>query len=806
MEQFELEETGRFGTLNSKRRMDNVRKKGGGMSRFMANQWTAKLLPLCALLAVTGWSAVPAWPEPDREMKPWAYNWWMGSAVDEPGLEAQCAAMAAAGFGGFHAIPIYGAKGYEQRYRSYLSPTWMEGFALAVCLAEKHGLGVDMTMGSGWCFGGPQLAPEEGCWKLSKTRDGKPPYVTWSRTGQKVKRAGPGGVGPMMDPYSQKAMRDFLAPFAVFDAPDAAKPRRVYHDSWEYFQAGWSPELFEAFKRKRGYDLQEHLKELAGIGTPEEVGKVRLDYRETLSDIIIEDTFPLWVEWAHRHGIQTRNEAHGSPANWLDFYAMADIPETEMFAEECQDILISQFASSAAHVTGKRYVTSESCTWLKEHFTETLGDFKVFIDRLFLSGVNHMYYHGCCYSPTDAIWPGWCFYASAEMNPRNPIWRDAVYLNAYITRCQSLFQTWTPDTDTLLYWPIRDAWYEEDGFERMMTVHDATRWFHAKPIGQEARKLAAEGYAFDYVSDRQLQNLDLSRYARLVIPTCKQMPAKTREAVERFNQRPARPEPFPGNGISFTRFRRGNETLYFLVNTNRTEMAFNGKPSASGKRAYLMDPMTGAIHSTALAADGTLRFTLAPFASRFLLISPDADEATAAKPEPRIDRSIPIRFTTPWRLTPVCGGPDLPPEREMTALTTWSRNADGSENPFCGTMRYSASFTCDPIPGGTVALDLGRVCQSARIQINGRDAGFAIMPPYRVTFPASLIKTGTNTLVIEVTSTPANRIRWNDQTGVNWKYFHDANMITYGYKGPFNASRWPLADCGLFGPVTLWSE
>jgi len=144
----------------------------------------------------------PQWPEVSRDAKPWAYNWWMGSAVDAEGIEAQCKAMKEAGMGGFHVIPIYGARGYENRYRKYLSPDWMVAFKMAVDTAGKYALGVDMTMGSGWCFGGPQLVPEYGAWKVETVPGGKPPYIKWSLTEQKVKRGGLGGVGPMMDPYS----------------------------------------------------------------------------------------------------------------------------------------------------------------------------------------------------------------------------------------------------------------------------------------------------------------------------------------------------------------------------------------------------------------------------------------------------------------------------------------------------------------------------------------------------------------------------------------------------------------------------
>ena len=744
-----------------------------------------------------------SWPAATQDSKPWVYNWWMGSAVDEKGLEAQCAALEEGGFGGFHVIPIYEARGWEAKTRRFLSDEWMRAFADAVRIGKAHGLGVDLTMGCGWCFGGPQLRAEQGCWKLEATPNGQPPYVTWKLTGQKVKRAGPGGQGPMMDPFSKSAMVDFLKPFtAAFDAPEASRPLHVYHDSWEYFGAGWSPELFAAFKVRRGYDLRDCLKELSGRGRAEDVSRVRLDYRETLSDIVIEETFPMWVRWAHDRGIRVRNEAHGTCANWLDFYQLADIPETEMFAEECRDILVSKFASSAAHVAGKRLVSSETCTWLKEHFTETLADFKVFIDRLFLAGVNHIYYHGCCYSPVEAVWPGWCFYASCEMNPRNPIWRDVNRLNAYVTRCQSMLQACEPDNDTLVYWPVRDYWATADGFEAMMSVHNATNWFHAQPVGAVARDLAARGCAFDYVSDRQLQTLDLSRYCELVVPPCSRMPEAAKAAVARFARRGSRCEPFPAKGIAFTRFRRGSEAVYFLVNTNDARCAATVLPSCGVGHAWQMDPMTGEISEIGMDAKG-VDLSLDPFASLFLVVRTD-EPATLPVCRPALEQDERI-LSGPWSLTAVCGGPELPSPRRMDCLSTWSRNDDGSECAFSGTMRYRTAFDLKSVPSGAI-LDLGEVRDSAVVRVNGREAGFSFMAPFRVKIPAEALRTGENEVEVDVTSVGANRIRWNDRTGVKWKYFKDANVIAYGYTGPFDASKWPLRDCGLLGPVRLVSD
>ena len=719
---------------------------GKGTERSMEKFLIATV---CALQFLVNAEVLPAWPAATKESKPWVYNWWMGSAVDAEGLEHQCREMAAKGFGGFHVIPIYGAKGWESKYREYLSESWIEGWNMAVRTARRYGLGVDLTMGSGWCFGGPWITKADAC-----------------SSGMKVKRAGPGGKGYMIDPFSASSMSNFIARFEPFfgkNAKGVERPRAFYHDSYEYYGA-----------------------------EPKIPGK--------LADLQF-DAFKVWADWCKANGYLTRNEAHGSPGNWLDLYSLADMPETEMFARECRDILISKFASSAAHVMGRRLVTSESCTWLNEHFNETLAEFKMFIDRLFLSGVNHIFYHGLCYSPVDAVWPGWCFYASSQMNPRNPIWHDVDLLNAYVTRCQSMFQSCTPDEDTLLYWPYEDCAAKMKVPKKTMSVHNSAEWFNPLPIGAAARRLAAEGVQFDYVSDRQLRTLDLSRYARVVVPEGANVPAETAKAIAAFKgTRVAKAEPFARAGLSAVRLRRSGETVYFIANTNDTGIVGRFIPSARGKTAALMNPMTGAVDFADWRDGEGFEISLEAGESVFLAVKNNsAARKLRARPKAADGKTV---LNGRWTLTPVTGGPSMPMARTMEKLTTWSRNEDGSENPFCGTMRYACHFDYQSSGGKFVEFDFGDVRQSMRVKINGEDAGFAIMPPYRVTVPSSLLKAKGNIREVDVTSIGANRIRHNDRTGVEWKYFHDANMITYGYKGPLNASGWPLADCGILGPVT----
>ena len=97
-------------------------------------------------------------------------------------------------------------------------------------------------------------------------------------------------------------------------------------------------------------------------------------------------------------------------------------------------------ASSAAHVMGHPLASSETCTWLREHWQVALSFTKPEIDRLFTTGINHILYHGAVFSPQDAAWPGWLFYASTQFNPNNTWWGDFAALNASSmkTRCSCI--------------------------------------------------------------------------------------------------------------------------------------------------------------------------------------------------------------------------------------------------------------------------------------------------------------------------------------------------------------------------------
>lgn len=824
------------------------------------------LLLLLARVAV-GQSADPRWPETTQQSKPWTRWWWMGSAVDSANVTAELESLAAAGFGGVEVTSIYGVRGYEHAVVPYLSDRWIDLLRHAAAEARRLGMGLDMPPGSGWRLGGPGVPPEDAGASLSIEADAvRGGYVAETRpSGEKVKRAAPGGQGNAIDPFSRAAVQRYLSAYAdrIKTVPNGTI-RAFFHDSYEYTGNG-SAELFDTFLRRRGYDLKRYLPALRGKGDADSVARVKSDYRETLDEMLLEHLLQPFTAWAHGRGSLSRNQAHGSPGNLLDLYAASDIPETEVFGPlggPDSDPLISKFASSAAHVAGKPLTSAETGTWLGEHFTVTLEQLKHAVDQLFVSGVNHIIYHGTAYSPAEAAWPGWLFYASTQLNPRNAIWRDLPALNAYVARVQSVLQFGRPDNDVLLYWPIYDNWHDTTGLRSSFGVHRPT-WFHGKPVGATARALWQAGYGFDYVSDRLLKtNVSPSDYRAIVVPLTAHMPEATLARLLDLARAGAKvifverlPADVPGLARLEERRRRledvkgrlapgghgghggnvllGDSVVRLLdaAGVRRERMVDHPgvryvRRNHEGGRDYFIS------HAGSRALDGWMPLAVSPAA--VAIMDPMSGETGLARLRKQTDGraeiylrlepggsiilrtfDLPVRGGAPWRyrrpLGPgvelrgpwsvsfVAGGPALPASLRTDTLVSWTELGDEEARRFAGTARYRIRFDA-PGQAGSYLLDLGRVAESARVRLNGKDLGILFARPFSLE-TGPLRRTG-NDLEIEVTNLSANRIRDLDVRGVPWKVFEDINFVGIDYK-PFDAARWPPLPSGLLGPVRL---
>ncbi|ARS40670.1 glycoside hydrolase [Sphingobacteriaceae bacterium GW460-11-11-14-LB5] len=391
-------------------------------------------------------------------------------------------------------------------------------------------------------------SPTSGSWDIYAAFAGK--------TRQMVKRAAPGGEGFTLDHLDKNAVDVYLKRFSDAFGSKPQGVRSFFNDSYEVYGATWTPTFFQEFKKNRGYDLASHIKELSGKdSTNENIARLKSDYRETMDELLLHNFTQNWTGWAHQLKSATKNQSHGSPGNLLDLYGAVDIPETETFGSsyfpitglrrDAADIrnvdpdpMMCKFASSAAHTGGKKLASSETFTWLTEHFKTSFSQCKPEAEQLFLAGINHIFYHGTTNSPTNAPWPGWLFYASVEMNPNNSLWPHAQGLNNYITRCQSILQSGKPDNELLIYWPIYDVWNKGKGLDMALKVHDVDEWLHPTAFYKLSKELSKSGYSFDFASDRLLKqstvnqalistNAAAAPYQVLIVPQCEMISPET---------------------------------------------------------------------------------------------------------------------------------------------------------------------------------------------------------------------------------------------------------------------------------------
>ena len=654
----------------------------------------------------------------------------------------------------------------------------------------------------------------------------------------KVKRAAPGGEGLVIDHFDRKAVGNYLAHIeAAFERTKTPYPHTFFNDSYEVSEATWTPTLLDEFEKRRGYRLQDYLL-LLQKGDP----KIVSDYRETLGDLLLENFTQQWTAWAHQHGAITRNQAHGSPANLIDCYAAVDIPEIEGFGlselgikglrkdpgktrKNDSDFSMLKYAPSAAHICGKPYTSSETFTWLTEHFRTSLSQLKPDIDLMFCAGVNHMFFHGTCYSPKDDPWPGWKFYASIDMSPTNSIWRDAPYFMQYVERCQSFLQMGEPDNDFLVYLPVRDMWQKQtDKLLMQFSIHQMGKL--APEFIQSILDIDRAGFDCDYISDKYLltttfkdgllQTAAGTRYKGLVIPECKMMPEKVRQHINQLQaegahiiygtratdlRQAAKPELMKLEcGLKAIRRKNATGYHYFIANLTPNDINDRLPLAVSFKSATWFNPLNGDICPATVSGD-SIDICLRSGESMILQTYSEATLQNDKRGMPD-DKAIVCALNGPWTLSFTEEAPKVNRTFALDRLQTWETLDDDSAKVTMGTGVYTTKVKLTKKDlTGRWQIDLGDVRESARVYINGQFIGCAWSVPF-VLDCKNTLKAGTNEIRIEVTNLPANRIADYDRRGIKWRKMEEINVVDINYKQTTYDS-WAPVPSGLNSEVCL---
>jgi hypothetical protein len=537
-------------------------------------------------------------PDDARIMMRW---WWFGPTVSKAGLARELKTMKDGGIGGVEIQPVYpvtlddAAAGLVTH--TFLSDTFIDHVRFAARTARELGLRVDMTIGSGWPYGGAQVSMDDAAGKLRMERVAVPAgarlvpvpdirvgerllaaflapasapvtaasarevtdirdgllrvpdasaqprealFFINSHSGMMVKRSAVGAEGYVLDHYDRSALDRYLGHVGnrLLSAFDGVPPTAVFCDSLEVYDSDWTDRFLESFKVRRGYDLRPHLPVLA-LGSGTEADALRHDWGQTLTDLLDEQFMGPMQAWATAHGTKFRLQGYGVPPATISSNAGVDLPEGE--GAQWKTLRASRWAASIGHLYGRPVISSETWTWLHSPvFLASPLDVKAEADVHFLQGINQLIGHGWPYTADGVAYPGWRFYAAGVFNEKNPWWTVMPDLSRYLQRVSHLLRQGQPIADVAVYLPVADTWaHFVPGKIASMIETMSQR------MGEDVvASILESGFNLDFVDDGVLATrasvkdgelvVGTNRYRAIVLPGIERIDPATLRRLETF--------------------------------------------------------------------------------------------------------------------------------------------------------------------------------------------------------------------------------------------------------------------------------
>ncbi len=242
----------------------------------------------------------------------------------------------------------------------------------------------------------------------------------WRQSFASVYHGAPGADGPVVDHLDRSAVTSYLNRMS-----EALNPvlggnlgdglRAIFCDSIELSGANWTSDFAEEFKKRRGYSLEPWMQ--FAIYDPRKkypndlpsdpqfkraIRRVRYDFNRTFVELFHERFITTFHRWCKRNGVASRYQAYGYPAlmGMLGGYMIPCISEGDTWlfhhggkqGATLQNIryeVWNKYASSAAHLQGRRLVSCEAMTNPRGVFMATLQYIKQATDINFITGVNN---------------------------------------------------------------------------------------------------------------------------------------------------------------------------------------------------------------------------------------------------------------------------------------------------------------------------------------------------------------------------------------------------------------------------------
>lgn len=304
----------------------------------------------------------------------------------------------------------------------------------------------------------------DGEWEISR--------FVCANTGEMLKLPSPNSKGLSMDHFNAEATEfhfNYFIERLQEKLGDLGNTpiKYFYLCSYEVVGFVWTPKMLEEFEQRRGYDMTPYLPILQGkiIQNKDITERFLYDYRQTLSDLLIENLYLKGRKMVNPLGIKLCSESggpgapvHNVPVDALRALGVLDIPRGEFWNKHSRydengfDVMqLVKEISCAAHIYGKKEVQGESFTSFL-HWQEGPAELKPLADKAMCEGLNRFVYHTSPHTTPDAGIPGYVYHAGTHFNATRVWWPKSRPFSDYIARSCFLLQQGNFVGDVLYYY------------------------------------------------------------------------------------------------------------------------------------------------------------------------------------------------------------------------------------------------------------------------------------------------------------------------------------------------------------------
>ena len=387
-----------------------------------------------------------------------------------------------------------------------------------------------------------------------------------------------------------------------------------------------------------------------------------------------------------------------------------------------------------------------------------------------------------------------------------PYYRYLGQFNRYAERLCYISSLGERIYETALYYPVSD-------FQGRFNAEKVAKEFDA--LGRKLEDMTVD---FDIVDDDIIQTAEISKngcmkigraeYKNVIIPENAYIPEATQKALDEFigcggkvsYELSAVKPAVEVDTVGLRAMHRKTDDAEIFILFNESEKISDFVVHLPSDNGCMLNPESGKLQHLQIR-NGVLNISLATGETAVVLLTDEKYDAENPK-EFKCRFDITSEFTFRKDTELFCGknGFETIAHSEKSVSVNLGDWSDVVGSSYSGSCVYEADFTLPTEKIGKEGeISLGTVCYSARVYINGKLLGNALMPPYRLKIPKNILAENNNIRII-VTNTSAN---WYVHTDFFDKW--SINELSPYFEAELEFAKDLIAG-GLYGPVTLYTE